>query len=174
LREFAAYAEPAESAYYDPIYAYRLRWNDVIYEPGELKAVAYKDGHAIGTAVMRTAGKPAAIRVTPDRTKLIASGDDLSFVLVEAIDEAGVICPLADDAVEFTLSGPAEIAGVGNGDPVSLEPFQADKVTLFYGKAMLILRTHANETGEVQVVGSADGLAAGEAKLDVQPVKSTP
>jgi beta-galactosidase len=170
MREFATYSEPAESAYYDPTYSYRLRWNDVIYEPGELKAVAFKDGRPIGTAEMRTAGKAAAIRLTPDRNKLLASGDDLSFVLVEAIDDSGVLCPLADNLVRFNVDGPAEIAAVGNGDPVSLEPFQSDKVKLFYGKAMLIVRTKANKSGEVRVVGSADVLADGEAKLDVQPV----
>ena len=60
----------AESAYYDVTYTYRLRWNDVVYEPGELKAVAYKDGRQIGEATMRTAGKPATIRLTPDRKDL--------------------------------------------------------------------------------------------------------
>jgi hypothetical protein len=158
IREFGAYLERAESSYYDSIYAYRLRWDDVLYEPGEVKAVAYKDGAEIGSATVRTAGKPAAIRLTPDRTELAASGDDLSYVLVEALDENGVLCPLADDMITFEVAGPGEIAGVGNGNPLSYEPFQADHRKLFYGKAMLIVRTQAGEGGEIRITARGEGL----------------
>jgi hypothetical protein len=167
LREFAAYAEPAESAYYDPTYAYRLRWNDVVYAPGELKAVAYKNDREIGTAVMRTAGAPAAIRLTPDRKRLVASGEDLCFVLVEAVDEKGTVCPLADNLIRFQIDGPAEIAAVGNGDPLSLEPFQSDRQRLFYGKGMLIVRSMSGKIGEVKVRATTEGVATGQASFDV-------
>jgi hypothetical protein len=76
LREFGVFSAPTESTYYAPIYDYRLRWNDVVYTPGELKAVAYNDGREIGTAVVRTADQPAALRLTPDRTRRTASGDE--------------------------------------------------------------------------------------------------
>ena len=84
LKEFGAYPAKAESSYYDVTYKYRLRWNDVVYEPGELKVVAYKGGKSIGEAVMRTAEAPAAIRLTPDRKELAATGEDLCYILVEA------------------------------------------------------------------------------------------
>jgi hypothetical protein len=171
MREFAAYSEPAEAAYYDSTYTYRLRWNDVIYEPGELKAVAYKDGREIGTAFMRTAGEPAAIRLTPDRKTLVASGDDLCYVLVEAVDADGQLCPLADDVVKVEIVGVGEIAAVGNGDPLSLDPFQSNKVKLFYGKAMLVVRTIDGKTGEVGIVASSDDLANGEAQLEARGVQ---
>jgi beta-galactosidase len=158
ISEFGAYLERAESSYYDPIYAYRLRWNDVTYEPGEVKAVAYKNGEKIGEATVRTAGEPAAIRLTPDRTELSASGDDLCYVLVEALDENGVLCPLADDTITFAIEGPGEIAGVGNGNPLSYEPFQADHRKLFYGKAMLIVRTQAGEGGDIRITATGEGL----------------
>ena len=163
IREFAAYPEKAESDYYASTYTYRLRWNDVVYQPGELKAVAYKDGKQIGEAVMRTADAPAAIRLTPDRKELAATGEDLCYILVEALDAKGTICPLADNLIRFKVEGPAEIAGVGNGNPLSIEPFQADYRKLFYGKAMLILRTKSGQTGKVQVTASSEGLASGEA-----------
>lgn len=163
IRDFAAYPERAESDYYASTYAYRLRWNDVVYQPGELKAVAYKDGKRIGEAIMRTADTPAAIRLTPDRKELTASGEDLCYILVEALDAKGTLCPLADNLVRFKVDGPAEIAGVGNGNPLSIEPFQADYRKLFYGKAMLILRTKPDQTGRVQVTASSDGLTSGEA-----------
>ena len=159
IREFGVYPEKVESDYYAVTYKYRLRWNDVVYEPGELKAVAYKDGKKIGQTVMSTAGKPAAIRLTPDRRELAATGEDLCYILVEALDADGVFCPLADNSVRFKVEGPAEIAGVGNGNPLSLEPFQSDNRKLFYGKAMLILRTKAGQGGQVRVTAESDGIA---------------
>ncbi|MFH1719089.1 MAG: DUF4982 domain-containing protein, partial [Planctomycetota bacterium] len=155
IREFAAYPERAESSYYDVTYNYRLRWNDCVYEPGELKAIAYKDGKEIGQAVMRTAGEPAAIRLTPDRDRLSASGSDLSYILVETVDEQGTLCPLAENQVNFKVEGPAEIAGVGNGNPLSLEPFTADHRKLFFGKAMLIIRAHRGRGGQIRITAQS-------------------
>ncbi len=169
IKEFAAYPQRAESSYYDVTYTYRLRWNDVVYEPGELKAVAYKDGRQVGEAVMRTAGKPAMIRLTPDRKDLAASGEDLCYVLVEALDDKGTLCPLADNVLRFKVDGPAEIAAVGNGNPLSLEPFQADSRKLFYGKAMLILRTKVGASGTVRVTAESDGLTTAETIVSVSP-----
>ncbi len=168
IKEFAVYPQRAESAYYDVTYTYRLRWNDVVYEPGELKAVAYKDGRQIGEATMRTAGRPATIRLTPDRKDLNATGDDLCYILVEALDDQGTLCPLADNLVHFKVDGPAEIAAVGNGNPLSLEPFQADYRKLFYGKAILILRTKPGETGQVRVTAVSDGLTPSDCLLITQ------
>ena len=172
MREFAAYAEPAESSYYSPTYEYRLRWNEVVYEPGELKAVAYKNGTEIGSAVVRTAGEPAAIRLTPDRMRLSASGDDLCYVLIEAVDENGTPCPLAENLIHFKVGGPGEIAAVGNGDPLSIEPFQADYRKLFFGKAMLIVRTVAGQGGKIHIRATSDGLAEGRVSCWAQPAHS--
>lgn len=168
VREFGIYAEPVESDYYAPTYRYRLRWNDVVYEPGELKAVAYKDGNVIGQAVMKTAEAPARLRLTPDRTQLEAGGEDLAYLLVEALDEHGTVCPLADNLVRFQIEGPAEIAGVGNGNPMSFEPFQADYRKLFYGKAMLIVRTVEGQRGTVRIRAVSDGLKDAAVKLKVR------
>lgn len=168
VREFCAYPEKAESTYYDVTYKYRLRWNNVLYEPGELRAVAYKDGRKIGEAVTRTAGEPASIRLTPDRKELAPTGEDLCYVLVEAVDAKGTLCPLADNLVNFEVGGPVEIAGVGNGNPLSLEPFQAEYRKLFYGKAMLILRSLEGRLGTVNVTAKAEGLRSGRIRLSVK------
>lgn len=136
---------------------FRLMWKDVSYQPGELKAVAYKEGNVIGEQVMRTAGAPFRIKLTPDRTTIKSNGIDLSYILVEAYDKNGVPCPLADNEITITLSGPGRIAGVGNGNPQSFDPFQTNKVRLFYGKAMVIVGTEYAK-GEVKISASADGL----------------
>jgi beta-galactosidase len=112
---------------------------------------------------MRTAEEPAALRLTPDRAQLAATGEDLCYVLVEAFDKKGTLCPLAENLVRFQVEGPAQIAGVGNGNPLSIEPFQADSRKLFYGKAMLILRTQPGKTGQVRITAAAEGLTSAEA-----------
>ena len=127
---------------------YRLMWMDVGYEPGELKAVAYKSGKRIGEAVVQTAGEPYRLKMTPEKTEMAGDSKDLTYVLVEAVDREGNLCPLADDLVNFKISGPAVIEGVGNGNPQSLEPFVADYRKLFYGKAMVIIRS-TGKPGEI-------------------------
>ena len=114
---------------------------------------------------MRTANKPAVIRLTPDRKELAATGEDLCYILVEALDAKGTLCPLADNLIRFKVEGPAEIAGVDNGNPVSYEPFQADYRKLFYGKAMLIIRTIEGKPGSIRVTAKADGMKEGKTEL---------
>jgi beta-galactosidase len=92
----------------------------------------------------------------------------LSYILVEALDADGNLCPLAHNPVRFELQGPAVIAGVGNGNPLSTEPFQAASRKLFYGKAMLILRSLEGDAGEVRVTARADGLSSTSSLIHVK------
>ena len=152
-------------AYYAVVDRYRLQWMNVVYAPGELRAVAYKNGTVIGEAVMSTAGDPAKLILSPDRIKIAADGSDLSYILVEAVDGKMNPCPLADDLVTFNVEGPAEIAGIGNGNPLSMESFQSPQHRLFHGKAMLILRSFDGASGTVNVNASADGYEAAQTQI---------
>ena len=145
---------------------YRLMWVEVPYTPGVLRAVAYQNGRMIGESSVKTAGPAAQIRLSPDRNKLRADGADLCFVTVEILDRDGNICPLADNSVRFQVEGPAEIAGVDNGNPRSLAPFKADYVQVFYGKAMLILRSREGNPGKVRVTASGNGLQEGRISIE--------
>jgi len=136
---------------------FRLMWPNVTYEAGELKAVAYKEGKVIGESVVKTAGDPYEIRVTPDRTKIAANGMDLSYLLVEAYDKNGNLCPLASNKIKIDISGPAHLAGVGNGNPQCFDSFQSNEISLFYGKAMVILASDLQK-GEVKITLSTQGL----------------
>ncbi|MFP4443898.1 MAG: beta-galactosidase GalB, partial [Spirochaetia bacterium] len=121
---------------------YRLIWDDVVYEPGELKAAAYDAaGNERLVRTVKTAGPADGIGMNPDRSVILADGDDLSFVTVSFLDREGNLCPRADNLVQFSLSGPGEIAGVDNGDQTSLEPFQADRRKAFNGMCVLIVRS---------------------------------
>jgi beta-galactosidase len=143
--------------YYAVLDRYRLRWMDVVYEPGEIRAVIYKNGGIIGETIRKTAGHPIRLILIPDRKEIIADGYDLSYVLVEAVDNEGNLYPLADDLVTFKLDGPAELAGIGNGNPLSLEPFQAPQHSLFHGKGMLVLRSIQGMSGTVTITATAEG-----------------
>ncbi|QDV80578.1 Beta-galactosidase [Planctomycetes bacterium K2D] len=152
------YADKYESPYYLPTYDYRLRWNEVAYEPGELRAVAYQEGEPIGEAVVRTAGAPAKLVLTADRSTLTADGQDLAFVTLEAVDERGTPCPLADALVEVEVTGVGKLAAAAGGDPTSMRSFQDSKVALFNGKAVAIIRADQGLGGEVTVEATAAGL----------------
>ncbi|MCB9294655.1 MAG: DUF4982 domain-containing protein [Lewinellaceae bacterium] len=143
---------------------FRLMWRDVAYQPGELRVVAYKAGKKLGEKTVRTAGKPARLKLTVDRAQIEAGGMDLAYILVEALDENGNPAPLAGDKVSVSVEGNGSIAGVGNGNPQSFEPFQAEQVSLFNGKAMIIVRSGSGP-GEVVVTAQAEGL--GESRVEV-------
>jgi beta-galactosidase len=147
---------------------YRLRWEDVVYEPGVVRAVAYQGKKRLGETSVRTAGPPAKLRLTPDRERLRASGDDLSYVLVEALDANGTLAPLAMNRVKFRVSGPGVIAGIGNGDHHFPAEFDSDDVELFYGKAMLIVRADEKKSGDIRLHAQSPTLASAEATLSVR------
>jgi beta-galactosidase len=145
---------------------FRLMWPDVAYQPGELKAVAYKEGIPIGETLLKTAGEPSHIRLTPDRTTIQSDGMDLSYILVEAYDKDGNFCPLAKNKIVITVTGPGKIAGVGNGNPQSMDPFQTNYVNLFYGKAMIVLVSDFKK-GDIKITAESDGLVK-----DIKVVKA--
>jgi beta-galactosidase len=143
---------------------FRLMWTDVSYESGTLKAVAYKEGELIGENSVTTAKEPYKLRLSADKKTLKANGKDLSYILIEAIDKNGNVCPLATNFVEISIHGPAVIKGVGNGNPQSFHPFKSKNIPLFYGKAMLILGSEY-ETGKITVEASATDLKSDKTLL---------
>jgi len=142
-------------------------WNDVTYDPGELKAVAYKEGVKIGEALMTTTGKPYTIRLTPDRNTIHADGLDLSYVLIEVVDDHGLVCPTSNLDIQLHVSGVGLIAGVGNGNPQSIAPFQSDHVQTFNGKAMLILRS-VTQKGNIEVKATSADLQEQKVTITVE------
>ncbi len=135
---------------------YRLSW-DVPYQPGEIKVVASTNGEVLAEKSIKTAGKPVEIKLSADRSILKANDVDLSFITVEVLDENGIHCPTANNLIEFNVNGQGTIAGVGNGNSASLEPLQSDKISLFSGKALLIISA-TNKKGEISITASSKGL----------------
>jgi beta-galactosidase len=140
-----------------------LRWR-VAWSPGTIKAVSRSNGKEKKTREITTAGEPAAIRLTADRSKLSADGQDLSFVTVEILDKDGNVVPAANNLVNFELDGQASIAGVDNGNPVSHEPFQAYYRKAFNGKCLAIVKA-PYEKGSTLLKATSEGLKPAELKV---------
>ncbi|HWI56144.1 MAG TPA: DUF4982 domain-containing protein, partial [Bacillota bacterium] len=148
-------------------YEYRLRWDDVVYQPGELKVVAYKHGRKWAEDTRKTAGAAAKLTLEPDRATLAADGRDLAFVTVTVADQAGQLVPRAKDHVSFELSGPGEIVAVDNGDATSFEPFQAKERNAFNGLCLVIIRS-TGEPGTVRLKANAPLLKSAEVKIQTK------
>ena len=126
------------NSYYRICDRYRLRWTDVPYEPGEIRAVAYRKGVRIGESVVRTAEKPVAVRLTEDPYN--PEGADVRFVQVDLADAHGTRDPLATNRVSFAVAG-GEILAVGNGDPRGSESFKdVSGHSLYFGRAVAVVK----------------------------------
>lgn len=145
---------------------HHVEWS-VPYAPGVIEAHGYKNGKVILRTRRETAGAPAALRLTTDRAKLKADGQDVAILKVEVLDAKGRIAPRADDLVRFELSGAVDLIGVGNGNPTSHEPDVASQRKAFNGLAQGIIRTRRNQPGRARVVVTADGLKSASLDLDI-------
>jgi beta-galactosidase len=145
---------------------YRLRWDDVKYEPGELRVVAYRDGKTWAEAVQRTTGPAERLLLAPDRTTLRADGEDLAFLTATVADAAGLLVPRSHNALIFSVEGPAEIVATDNGDATSLESFQSPERRAFNGLALAIVRPRTGQPGRIVVRVTSPGLAPAETVLN--------
>ena len=120
---------------------YRLRWQNVKYEKGEIKVVVYDEqGNKAGEKTVKTAGKPAKLQLTADRSTIAADGCDLAFITVSLTDKNGTLCPDADHSLEFTVTGAASFNSVCNGDATSLEVFTEPTMRLFHGQLVVVVQ----------------------------------
>lgn len=124
---------------------YRLRWRDVVYEPGEIKVVVYdENGKKAGEKTVKTAGKPKRLQLDADRSVLNADGNDLAFITVSLVDKNGTLLPDADDDLQFSVEGAGTFRGVCNGDATSLQVMTKPQMKLFHGQLVVVVQ--ATET----------------------------
>ena len=125
---------------------YRLRWNNVKYEPGEIRVLTYNQyGDKVGEDVRRTAGEPTQMKLVAESREIKADGNDLAFITVSLLDKDGNECPLADDELTFEVSGAGTFKAACNGDATSLEPFTRPQMKLFSGKLLVIVQSKAQK-----------------------------
>ena len=146
----------------------RLTWDDVRYEPGSLKAIAYKNGQKWAEELVETTGKPAALQVTAEKTELKNDGTDLSFIRVAVVDSQGRVVPRSKNHLKFSVTGPAEIIATDNGDATSLLPFQLSERDAYNGLALVILRSQYMKQGKVVLTVESKGLPRQKIVLKVE------
>ena len=147
-------------------YQYRLRWDDVKYESGELKVIAYKNGAKWAEDVLKTTDEPFRLEATVDRDVIHADGKDLSFITVKITDRNGLTVPRSDNSIQFTIEGPGEIVGTDNGDPCNFTPFPSHERKAFNGLALVIIRSKPDTAGSITITAKSSDLE--EARLIIE------
>jgi len=140
---------------------------DVPYAPGELVAVGYRDGREAGRSSLRTAGAPVEAKLSVDRTRMRANGEDLAYVTVEILDANGtpIYARDGDRDVRVTVSGAGELAGVGDGNPMNASSFQSGRRKTFHGRLVAAVRS-LPKAGPILVTVEADGMPARRIQID--------
>ncbi|MBD8490698.1 DUF4982 domain-containing protein [Echinicola sp. CAU 1574] len=137
---------------------YRLMWMDVVYEPGEVKVVAYDStGKAVKEKMLKTASKPHHIELVPEQDAVQANGKELAFVMVRIVDKEGNLCPQDQHSVSFKVTGAGSFKAVANGDPTSTELFHVPEMKVFNGELTLVVES-SKEAGEIIIDAKARGL----------------
>ena len=144
---------------------YRLSWDEVAYQPGRLKVVAYRQGKRWATDTVETTGPAAQLALRADRARIRADGQDLSFITVTVADQHGRLVPQSKNRVRFEISGPGEIAAVDNGDPTRLESFQARDCAAFNGLCLVVVRATSGSGGAITLKALSEGLEGGSVRL---------
>ncbi len=147
---------------------FRLMWNEVTYQPGELRVVAYDaDGKVAEEKIVRTAGKAAAVKLTPDREVLAADGEDLCYLNVSITDKDGNPVPTDSRLVTVKVSGEGSFKAIANGDPTCLESFQKPQMHLFSGQLTVLVQS-SETPGEIVVEVSGKGVKKATVKLQTK------
>ena len=146
-------------------FEYRLRWDDVVYKSGEVKAIAYKDGEKWAEEIIRTTGEAAGLKAYADRSEIAADGKDLSFITVDVVDQDGLFAANANNEINFSIDGPGEIIATDNGDPMDFTPFPSKSRNAFGGKVLVIVKGMKGKAGKITVIASGEGLQSATVEL---------
>lgn len=139
---------------------------EVPYAPGELKAIALKDGKTIGDVSLKTAGRPAKLRLSTDRQTLRPDRNDLAYVTLEVQDESGSLVPDATVHVSFEITGAGELAATGTANPKDVRSFRQPRLVTYHGKCLAIVRP-AGPSGNIALTAKSPGLAPARIVLKV-------
>ncbi|WP_423126969.1 beta-galactosidase GalB [Gaoshiqia sp. Z1-71] len=144
---------------------FRLVWDKVVYQPGELKVIAYKNGKQWATDVVKTTGPAAKLNLAANSDEIASDGVDLSYITVKVQDKDGLTVPRSHPLIQFEIEGPGEIVATDNGDPTSFVPFQSHERDAFNGMALVIVKAKKGATGDFKVKAASNGLGSGEISI---------
>lgn len=147
---------------------YRLMWHDAVYQPGEVRVVAYDEqGNPVAEKTIRTAGKPHHIELVTDRSSLLADGKDLAYVTLRIVDKDGNLCPNDGRLVSFKVKGAGKYRASANGDPTCLDLFHKPEMHAFGGMLTVIVQS-GEKTGEIELQATAKGIKTGTIRIPVK------
>lgn len=147
---------------------YRLMWHDAVYQPGEVRVVAYDEqGNPVAEKTVRTTGKPHHIELVTDRSSLQADGKDLAYVTLRIVDKDGNLCPNDGRLVSFKVKGAGKYRASANGDPTCLDLFHKPEMHAFGGMLTVIVQS-GEKTGEIELQATAKGIKTGTIRIPVK------
>lgn len=147
---------------------YRLMWMDVVYEPGELKVIAYdQSGNTVEEKIIKTAGKPHHIELIPDRETMSSDGKDLIYIRVRVVDKDGNLCPHDNRKIQFSVKGAGTYRASANGDPTCLELFHLPQMSAFNGQLTSIVQA-GEQMGKLVFQAKAKGLKTANLEIMVE------
>lgn len=147
---------------------YRLRWDDVVYQPGELRVVAYRNGVRWAEDSMKTTGKAAILSMSADRLSVKSDGYDLVYITVKIGDSNSLMVPRSNNPVSFSIEGKGKIVAVDNGDATSHESFQASSVKAYNGMCLVIVKADEGSSGMFVVKASSKGLKGASLNIAIE------
>ncbi len=148
-------------------FEYRLRWDDVIYQPGELRVIAYKNGVKWAEDIMRTTGKASQLSMSADRPNVAPDGKDLIFVTVRIEDKDKLLVPRSNNQLNFSISGPGRIVATDNGDATDHVSFQSSSRKAYNGMCLVIVAAEKSASGPITIRGESKGLKGSTVTIDI-------
>ncbi|MFA6713530.1 MAG: DUF4982 domain-containing protein, partial [Bacteroidales bacterium] len=147
---------------------YRLMWDDVVYQPGELRVVAYDyKGKVAEEKVVRTAGDPHHIELSVDKNRIKSDGKDLAYINIKIVDKDGNLCPNDARLVNFRVKGEGKFRAAANGDPTSLDPFYIPQMHAFSGQLTAIVQS-GNVKGNIRFFAEAEGVKGSSISIGIK------
>ena len=152
---------------------YRLMWNDVVYEPGEVRVVAYDaQGRAVAEKSVQTAGRPHHLELSTPHKVLCAGGKDLAYITVKVVDKEGRLCPDDGRLVNFRVKGAGRYRAAANGDPTCLDLFHLPRMHAFSGMLTVIVQS-GEEPGTIELEATAKGVKSGQIQIQTRQADSS-
>jgi beta-galactosidase len=148
---------------------FRLVWDDVKYQPGVVKVVAYKKGQKWATDEIKTTGSAVKLGLKADRNQIVSDGVDLAYIAVKVQDAEGLMVPRSHPLIKFTVEGGGEIVTTDNGDATSFVPFQCHEREAFNGMALVVVKAKKGYKGTFKVKAFSKGLLQGEVLVNTKP-----
>jgi beta-galactosidase len=148
-------------------FEYRLKWEDVVYQPGELKVIAYKKGEKWAEDIVRTTDKASQLSISADRSSVHPDGADLVFLTVRIEDKNKLLVPGSSNQLNFSIEGPGRIVATDNGDATSHESFQAKSKKAYNGMCLIIIAADKGAKGSLTLKAESKGLKAAVVKVDI-------